>query len=162
MLQFKTATKDDIEEIMKLYRNAIGSEGCTWSMDYPNEEIAQGDLKRNALFCLKNQAEEIVGAISIDDDKVVEELDCWSENLKPGAELARLVVKEAYQNQSIARMLLTCAMEELVKRGYKSVHFLVSKTNERALRSYAKLNFVNRGEADLFGEHWWCYEKGLK
>lgn len=160
-MNFRNAAKNDIVEIMKLYHAAIGSEGCTWSADYPNEAITQNDLERNALFCLQNETGEIIGAISIDDDKVVEMLPCWTEKLRPGAELARLVVKEEYQNQGIARMLLKCAMQELVKRGYKSVHFLVSKTNKRAIRSYAKLNFTNCGETDLFGEHWWCYEKEL-
>lgn len=42
-LEFKLATEDDIQEIMKLYRDVIGSIGCTWSMDYPNEEIARSD-----------------------------------------------------------------------------------------------------------------------
>ncbi len=160
-MEFKKATKDDIEEITKLYRAAIGSPGCTWSMDYANEELTQGELERNALFCLKNDAGEIIGAISVDDDKAVEELFCWTADLQPGAELARLVVKEKYQNRGIARQLLIYAMQELAKRGYKSVHFLVSKTNERALRSYVKLDFENCGEADLFGEQWWCYEKEL-
>lgn len=160
-MEFKNATKEDIGEVTKLYHAAIGSPGCTWSMDYPNEEITQGDLERNALFCLKNDAGEIIGAVSVDDDKVVEELSCWTADLQPGAELARLVVKEKYQNCGIARQLLIYAMQELAKQGYKSVHFLVSKTNERALQSYAKLDFTNCGEADLFGEQWWCYEKAL-
>ncbi len=160
-MNFKIAVMDDIEEITKLYHAAIGRPGCTWSMDYPNEEITQGDLNRNALFCLKNDAGEIIGAVSIDDDKVVEGLSFWTADLQPGAELARLVVKEEYENRGIARQLLIYAMRELAKRGYKSVHFLVSKTNDRALRSYAKLHFTNRGEVDLFGEHWWCYEKPL-
>lgn len=160
-MNFKNAMKDDIDEITKLYQAAIGSPGCTWSMDYPNEEITQGDLERNALFCLKNDTGEIIGAISVDDDKVVEELSCWTADLQPGAELARLVVKAEYQNRGIARKLLIYAMQELAKRGYKSVHFLVSKTNDRALRSYAKLHFTNCGDVDLFGEHWWCYEKAL-
>lgn len=30
--------------------------------------------------------------------KVVEELSCWADNLKPGAEFARLAVKESCQN----------------------------------------------------------------
>jgi ribosomal protein S18 acetylase RimI-like enzyme len=130
-------------------------------MDYPNEEILQGDFEREALFVLKKEDGELVGAVSVDDDKVVEELACWSKELQPAAELARLAVKEAYQNQGLARILIQSAQKILQERGCRSVHFLVSKTNERALRSYAKLNFTKKGDADLFGEHWWCYEKAL-
>ena len=78
-----------------------------------------------------------------------------------GAELARLVVKESYQNQGIAKNLLQCGMKELAKRGYRSVHFLVSKTNERALRAYEPLGFDNRGEWFGYEHDWWCYEKSL-
>ena len=160
-MNFKNAEKNDIEEIVKLYRAAIGTPGCTWSVDYPNENLALKDWERNELFCLKGDTGELIGAISIDDDKIVEELSCWTEWMKPGAELARLVIKADYKNQGIAGILLGYAMQELVERGYKSVHFLVSKTNYRAIRSYAKLNFSNCGSVDLYGEHWWCYEKEL-
>lgn len=159
--RFELATANDKQEILTLYRLAIGSLGCTWSMDYPNEEILENDIKREALFVLKSKTDEILGAISIDDDMEVEKLSCWSDELKPGAELARLVVKEDCQNQGIARFLITKTMEELKKRNYKSVHFLVSKTHEKALRSYAKLCFEKKGETNLFGGDWWCYEKPL-
>ena len=145
-----------------MYHDAIGSPGCTWSEDYPNEDDTMGDFERNDLFCLKKDDGEIIGAISIDKDDKVESLPCWDAAPRPSAELSRLVVKEKYQNQGIARQLLTYGMQELAKRGYKSVHFLVSKTNERALRSYAKFNFNNRGESDLYDEHWLCYEKELQ
>ena len=160
-MQFLLADKEEKALIFSLYRSVIGSEGCTWSEDYPNEEIMEDDFRRDALFVLKDEQGEIVGAVSIDDDKVVEGFGCWSQALKPGAELARLVVKETHQNRGLARILLQEAMKILRERGYQSVHFLVSKTNERALRSYAKLQFDNKGECDLFGEHWWCYEKEL-
>lgn len=160
-MKFIRAEQEEAEEIMGMYRAAMGSEGCTWCMEYPNQEVLENDLKRKDLFCMKSEAGEILGAISIDDDPEIEELGCWSPEQQPGAELARLVVKEAYQNQSIARKLLLAGMKELKKRGYKSVHFLVSKTNYRAIRSYGKLQFEKRGEAELYGECWWCYEKEL-
>lgn len=160
-LQFTHASEEDAAEIMKLYRAAMTEEGCTWNESYPNEEIMQGDMERRALFCLKTKEGEVAGAISIDEDPAVEELECWSKDLQPSAELARLVVKKEYQNQGVARCLLTEAMKELKAQKYRGVHFLVSKTNERALRSYAKLAFDNVGESNLFGEHWWCYEQKL-
>ena len=160
-MYFQKATIEDVNEISMLYRAAIGTDGCTWSLDYPNAEITRGDLGRGDLFCMKTEGGEIVGAISVDDDKEVEGLPCWSEDLKPVAELSRLVVKESYRNQSVARKLLSCGMEELRKRGCKGVHFLVSPGNERALRSYARLEFTNCGECDLYDHHWFCYEKQL-
>lgn len=159
---FQRATYEDIDEISALYSAAIGTDGCTWSFDYPNADITREDYERGDLFCLKTDEGEITGAISVDDDPMVEELICWSEQLHPSAELARLVVKESHQNQGVARMLLAAAMKELTNRKYKGVHYLVSPENERALRSYAKLNFRYCGECDLYGQHWMCFEKELQ
>lgn len=158
---FASAKEENLPDILALYRAAIGMEGCTWSMEYPNEEILQDDFRRGNLFCMRNQKQEILGVISIDVDEAVAILPCWSEELKPAAELARLTVKEEYQNQGIAGLLLQAAMEELVRRGCRGVHFLVSKTNERAIRSYRKLNCEVRGDCQLYGTDWWCYEKGF-
>ncbi len=155
---FLKALEEDKSKIMDLYQKAIGSNGCTWNEDYPSREHLEGDFNREALFCLKTDEGEIVGAISIDDDAEVEKLNCWS---KGGAELSRLVVKESYQNKGIARELLKNAMGILKERGYKYAHFLVSKHHKKALRSYAKLGFDNVGESDLYDGDWWCYEKAI-
>jgi ribosomal protein S18 acetylase RimI-like enzyme len=158
------ATENDINDILKLYHLAIGSEGCTWSEEYPNATILRDDFLRNALFCGKKEDGEIISAISIDADAVVDALPNWSNNSAGtgvAAELARLVVREDYQNRGIARQMIRYMMTELTTRGYDYVHFLVSQSNERALRSYAKLQYENRGEAELFGVTWWCYEHRL-
>lgn len=157
-MEFLKANEEDRAVITALYKSAIGSLGCTWNDDYPSLEHTESDMARDGLFCLKNESGEIIGAISIDDDAQVEELPCWSKN---GAELARLVVKEEYQNQGIAGLLLRKAMEVLKQRGYAYVHFLVSKEHTKALRAYEKLNFDKVGECNLYDGNWWCYEKTL-
>ena len=48
--------------------------------------------------------------------------------------------------------MLVFGMEELARRGYKSVHFLVNKLNVKALRSYAVFGFDTVGECSLFGQ----------
>lgn len=158
---FRSANEKDLEEIRALYTSVIGSPGCTWDEGYPNAECTRADWERGDLFCLKTEDGEIAGVIAVDADEIVEKLPCWTTSLQPGAELARLVVKESYQNQGIAKQLLQCGMKELTKRGYRSVHFLVSKTNERALRAYEPLGFNNRGEWSGYDHDWWCYEKAL-
>lgn len=161
-LIFGCAREEDFEKIRTLYKEAIGTAGCTWDEQYPDENCTRNDWERRDLFCLKTEEGEVIGAISVDADEVVKKLPCWREELQPGAELARLVVKKSYQNRGIARLLLQNGMEVLRKRGYRSVHFLVSKTNEKALRSYAAFNFENRGEWFGYDHAWWCYEKGLQ
>ena len=85
------ATIDDKPYIMALYTAAIGSEGCTWNEDYPSEETMDGDLARGDAYVWKDEEGDLLGAISIDEDHVVEELPCWSAQLQPAAEFARLV-----------------------------------------------------------------------
>lgn len=160
-MNFERAKEEDKLEILQLYHSLVGTDYCAWTLNYPSEKDIEGDMARDALFCLRNDDEKIIGVISIDKDEAVENLICWSKELQPSAELSRLGVKVEYQNQGIARKLLQYGMEELKKQGKKSVHFLVCKTNIKAIRSYAKLQFDVVGECELFGESWWCYEKKL-
>lgn len=161
MMKYIKATATDKAEILALYRSLIGTEYCAWTNDYPNEDDIENDLTRDGLFCLKDINGSILGVISIDQDEEVEKLPCWTESLKPAGELSRIGVRVENQNQGIARRLLQYGMDELKRQGMKSVHFLVCKTNKKAIRSYNKLNFDIVGECELFGEEWWCYEKSL-
>ena len=160
-MKFVKAAEADGAEILALYRALVGTEYCAWTENYPGEEDMKGDMAREGLFCLKEEDGTIAGVISIDDDPAVEALSCWTPERGPGAELSRLGVRVEYQNQGIAGKLLQNGMEVLKERGYRSVHFLVCKTNLKAIRSYEKLHFDVVGECSLFGEEWWCYEKEL-
>lgn len=157
---FRNATNEDFDEIFALYRAAIGTEGCTWNENYPDEEILNEDLKRKDIFCL-TENNEIIGSVAIDSDEEIDGLSLWSPQLLPCGEIARLVVKESHKNKGIARILLKSIMEKLKERGFKGAHFLVSKYHIRALRSYAKLGFNCVGEVKMFDVDWLCYEKEI-
>ena len=169
--QDKKQEEENKEEILKLYKIQLGREFCPWDDSYPGMKEIEFDLGRESLFVMidgqeinadaGSKEDRIIAAISIDDDPQVERLDCWSHKLAPGAELSRLAVHPDFQNQKIARQMLVFGMEELARRGYKSVHFLVNKLNVKALRSYAVFGFDTVGECSLFGQPFLCYEKGL-
>ena len=171
MRRIVAATEENKEEILKLYKIQLGREFCPWDDSYPGMKEIEFDLGRESLFVMIDGQEinadavrkedRIIAAISIDDDPQVERLDCWSHKLAPGAELSRLAVHPDFQNQKIARQMLVFGMEELARRGYKSVHFLVNKLNVKALRSYAVFGFDTLGESSLFGKPFLCYEKSL-
>ena len=135
-MNFTQASEKDKSEILALYRSLAGTEFCAWTEEYPGEIDIEGDLSRDGRFCLKDEKGEIAGVISIDQDENVERLTCWSKELQPSAELSRIGVRVENQNQGIARKLLQHAMEELRRRGKRSVHLLVCKTNKKAIRSY--------------------------
>ena len=155
------AAESDIEEITGLYEQAKGSKFCTWDENYPNTEITRGDLERAALFCMKTETGEIVGAISIDDDKEVEKLKCWSKTLKPSVEIARLVVKTEWQNKKIAPKMIEELLKIIADRGIKGAHYLVDKNHKKALAAYKSLNFTRVGESTLYDGNWWCYEREI-
>ncbi len=150
-----------IDVIMELYHSLIGQEGCTWSIDYPDLGIISKDYEAGNLYCLVGEQGEVMAAVSVCDDPDVDNLTCWSEECLPAADAMRVAVGSSYQNRGIARKLLLFAMEVLRERGYVGIHFLVSKTNARALASYGKLNFACVGDVQMFDEDWWCYEKKL-
>ena len=157
----REAIAQDEKIIIALYRSAIGTEFCTWSLDYPNIDTFYMDVKDNNLFCICNEEGEIIGAVSIDKDDNTDGLDCWNKSLGKMGELSRMVIREDYQNKGIAPEFIKYVMEIMKSRGYKSVHYLVSKHHKKALKAYEKLEFTLVGESDLFEHEWFCYEKTL-
>lgn len=155
------ATEADTEEILRLYKAQLGQEFCPWDEHYPERENIAFDLERDALFVMKNEKDEIIAAISIDEDPNVEELICWSRQLQPGGELARLAVRRDYQNQGIARTMIEYAMDVLRRQGKKSVHYLVNRNNIKAVRSYEHLHFSQVGSCEMYEQPFLCYEQKL-
>lgn len=155
------AVEVDKTELLKLYKAQLGREFCAWDEHYPEMQDIEGDLSRNALFVMRNPQDEIIAAISLDEDENVEQLPFWTDALQPGGEVARLVVRADYQNQGIAREMIQYAMKVLKERGRKSIHYMVNKENLKAVRSYAHLNFKRVGECIMYDQPFWCYEQEL-
>ncbi|MCR5503736.1 MAG: GNAT family N-acetyltransferase [Lachnospiraceae bacterium] len=154
------ATEEDRKEILALYTMQVGREFCPWDEDYPSNETIDYDLKRDALFVLK-EGGVIKAAISVEEDEAVDSLTCWDESLAPEGELARLAVLPEEQNKGLGRIMLKFGMDELRRRGFRGIHILVGKHNEKAIRSYAVFGFRNVGECRLYDEDFLCYEKEL-
>ena len=155
------ATEEDREELLSLYKAQIGREFCPWDEEYTSNETIDGDLSREALFILKID-NEIKAAISIEEDEAVDILPCWDKNLAPAAELARLAVLPSEQNKGFGRIMLKFGMDELKKRGFKSVHFLVNKYNKKAISCYSVFGFRVVGECYMYEQDFLCYEKELR
>lgn len=151
------ATDADKEEILALYRTVLYG-AADWSEDYPNADTIDFDISRDSLFTMKNDKNEIISVISIDQDDEVEALKCWDEKLAPGGELSRLCVRKDMHNKGIAREMMRYAFDELRRRGKKSVHILVKTGHVVALTSYSKLGFKQVGECELFGKNFVCME----
>lgn len=154
------ATSEDKTEILALYRSMLHGPAA-WDEHYPNEDTIDFDLSRDALYVMKNEDNDIIATISIDEDEEVNKLSCWNRDLMPWAELARLGVRADMRNQGIARKMMKHAFDVLKKQGKKSVHILVKKGNDAAFASYEPLGFKRVGECDLFGRDYMCLEMEL-
>lgn len=155
-----TATREDKEEILALYRTMLYGP-ADWNEYYPDEETIEFDLSRNALFVMKNSQEQIIAAISVDEDEAVDKLACWSREVMPSAELSRLCVRKDMQNQGISKQMMRYVFEILKREGKKGVHILVKTGHEAALSSYRALGFQTVGECNLFDKDFICMELKL-
>lgn len=160
MRKLEQISKQDKDEILALYRSFIGWEGCTWTQDYPDSSTFEMDTDSNNLFGIREN-NKIIAVISIDQDDLVTKLDCWNSDIGRTAEISRLAVAADYQNQGIAGEMIKQLCLILEQRGFRGVHYLVYPYNKRALAAYSKLDFELAGESDLYGHHWFCYEKNL-
>ena len=156
------ATQQDADSVLHLYRAQIGREYCFWNEDYPGPDTIAADLARQGLFVMKNAAGEIIAAISVEEDENVNRLNCWTPELQPGGEFARLAVAPDWQNQGLAQRMVAHILGVLRQRGYRSVHILVNRDNVKAIRSYAHIGFRVAGECFMYQQHFLCYEKALE
>ena len=154
------ATEGDRAEILSLYDMQKGREFCPWSEEYPSNETIDFDLSRDALYVLKTDG-KIMAAISLEEDEEVDRISYWDDNLSPEGELARLAVLPSEQNRGYGRIMLRHGMEELKRRGYKGIHFLVNKYNTKAIRCYEVFGFRVVGEIFMYEQDFLCYEKEL-
>lgn len=151
------AKREDAEEILALYRTFLYG-AADWNEYYPNEDTIRFDISRNALFVMKNQEEQIIAAISIDDDEDVDNLSCWDKGLAPSAEFSRLCVRSDMQGKGLAGKMIEYVFEKLRGEGKKSVHILVKTGHTRALSIYSSIGFKAVGECKLFGKDFICME----
>jgi len=154
------ATEADRSEIRELYEAQKGREHCSWNENYPSDETIDFDLKRNALYVLKDGG-KLKAAISLEEDDDVDRLTCWDDSLRPEGELARVAVRPEEQGKGLGRIIFGFAMEELKKRGFKGLHILVNKNNMKAIRCYAVFGFRNVGECHMYDQDFLCYERKL-
>lgn len=159
---FDRVWESERETVLAIYRSMIGTPGCTWTFEYPDDREIASDLARESLYCMRDREGTILGLISVDKDESVARLPFWSKEAKCPAELARLAVIQEYQNRGLARRLILSTMEILRQQGVDTVRYLVSPGNKKAISSYAKLDFKYRGKAFLYEQEWLLYEKILE
>ena len=114
----------------------LGREFCAWTDDYPSADTIHFDLARNSLFCLKTKTgHDLAGVISFDADPETDILDCWSKELVPSVEFARVAVSLNYQGCGICRKTLLPALLGKPKGAVSGARPLSRRQDEQKRRS---------------------------
>lgn len=162
-LYVRKGTAEDVSAVAALWKSLVGTPGCMWDEEYPGEEDARRDVDECALYVLCKDGEdgEIIGAMSAGDDYDLWTLGFWSMDIKRHAGCSRLGIAAKYQGQGLAKVLFSQVEQDLLKRGYDGVGFLVSPHNPAALAVYNKMGYVKIGETWMYEQDFYCYEKNL-
>ena len=156
---FQPSKKEDLTEILALYRSVIGRPGCTWSIAYPNEATLHEDFRTGNLFVLRQRG-RIVGAASIVPRNELDDLDCWQHKENAG-EIARIVIHPDRQGRGYGKFLVDMLCHMLHKKGCKAVHLLVAKDNHHALNLYRESGFHNVSACHRYDHDFYAYERKL-
>lgn len=156
---FRPAKKEDLPEILKLYRSVIGKPGCTWSISYPNEATLHEDFRTGNLYVLR-QRRKLVGAGSIVPRNELDDLDFWQRKENVG-EIARIVIHPDRQGHGYGKYLVDMLCRMLHRKGHKAVHLLAAKENHHALNLYRESKFHNVGACHRYDHDFYAYERKL-
>jgi len=157
--ELRAAAKEELPQILKLYRSVVGLEGCTWDAFYPNEDTLLEDFEAGQLFVLR-KGEQIVGAGSIVPENELDDLEHWLFR-KNARELARIVIAPKFQNCGYGRLLVQKLCDRLAQTGCTAVHLLVARENKPAQQMYQRIGFQNRGTCHRYEIDFFVYEKEL-
>jgi ribosomal protein S18 acetylase RimI-like enzyme len=152
---FSLAKPTEIDEILDFYHSLIGTPGCTWSLDYPDKEILESDIKSESLYTLRDKDNILV---SVAAAVISDELDELHWSTKNPCDLARIGVLSSKQNQGIGTLMLCNIINAAKSRGFDGIRMLVSRNNPSALALYNKNGFHKCGETLMYGIDFFCYE----
>lgn len=155
----RPAKKENLPEILQMYRSVIGKPGCNWSIAYPNEATLHEDFSTGNLYVLW-RGSKMIGAGSIVPKNELDDLDVWQHREKVG-EIARIVIKPEYQSKGYGKHLVKKLCYKLDNKGHTAVHLLVSTENHHALNLYREASFHCMGQCERYDHTYYAFEKKL-
>ena len=93
------------------------------------------------------------------DENELDEFDCWN-NINT-REFARVVINPKYQYLRYSKYLISYCLSEMKNRKYENIHISVANKNIPALKLYESLKFTKIGNASMWGNDYYLYEKKI-
>lgn len=159
MMLFRKAQENESEKILNVYHSVIGSQFCAWNNLYPSEYEICADMEAGTLYVIENQ-NAIISAISVVPENELDGFDCWEEK-ENAREFARVAVMPDCQGKGIAGILVSKIEKILKSQCIGAIHISVAKKNIPAQKLYQSHGFSIRGEAEMYGNSFWLFEKLL-
>ena len=167
-LKIEKGQLSDSVELFQIYlkgKNELERNGLyQWSDNYPTISIIDSDLRKGALYTLKN-GNEIIGAINISEEQEKEyQLVRWKFDNSKVLVIHRLVVNPRHQRKGYGQKLMDFAENFAIDKGFSSIRLDAYSQNSRVLDFYKKRNYFKRGEV-FFPEREYsfhCMEKEIK
>jgi len=164
-MQYRLATKSDLDEICILIEKAIDrmeQQGIyQWDEIYPTRKDFLEDINKNTLYVAVEDSR--IAAIYVINQECNEEYnECqWNNPDESACIIHRLCVLPDFQNKGIGSKVLTHIEEQIKNMGFSSVRLDVFSENPYAIRLYEKNGYEKRGYADWRKGRFFLMEKTL-
>ena len=96
-MKLQLAEINDLKYVNDLYNSVKNTPYCVWDEYYPTLIDIECDFTAKTLYLIKED-DLILGAVSVNPENEMDDLDCFTKVLKP-CEIARVVVNKLYQNK---------------------------------------------------------------
>lgn len=164
-LILRIATIEDLDQVDKIYKNAIqvmdSNEINQWDNIYPNKEILKEDILKGEMF-LGVMDNKIACAFVLNSDYDEEYNNGnWKYRNESFSIVHRLCVNSAFRNQGIGTQSMMLIEKMLRKDGKESIRLDAFSLNPFALRLYEKIGYVRVGEAKWRKGLFYLYEKKI-
>jgi GNAT superfamily N-acetyltransferase len=155
----------DMNDVMSLIKEAISEMErhhiYQWHHIYPDYETIASDIKTETIFGFYCDA-ELAGIVVLNENQSPEYSNIgWELNNCIPLVMHRLCIRPKFQNQGIAKKLLSFSEQWAINHKYKSIRLDAFSGNPLALNLYNQNGYKKRGSVKFRKGDFWCYEKIL-
>ncbi|MXV50436.1 GNAT family N-acetyltransferase [Pedobacter sp. HMF7647] len=165
--EFRKAETKDVNNIWDVLQQAIArrkEDGSRqWQDGYPNPEVVQSDIDKQAGFMLCD-ADTVIGycAVFVNDEPAYEKIDGkWLTNGDFVA-VHRVAVSDQYTGKGLAKIILRFVEEYAMSMQIVSIKADTNFDNPAMMKTFEKLGYSYCGEVYFRGGARRAYEKVLK